>query len=120
MKGILLTLFLVVFLAPGAGDAAPPATKARSTGSDATPSPLVPYDRTKTQAVFEDALRVHPLMNESFLLYFQFNANDLTEKSNNLIGEEMTIIYHGEGNLLIPTADDVAEPRNRRVEVMVR
>ncbi|SHI96013.1 Outer membrane protein OmpA [Malonomonas rubra DSM 5091] len=27
---------------------------------------------------------------------------------------------HGEGNPLIPTADGVAEPRNRRVEVIVR
>ncbi len=27
---------------------------------------------------------------------------------------------HGEGNPLIPTADQVAEPRNRRVEVIVR
>ena len=27
---------------------------------------------------------------------------------------------HGEGNPLIPTADDVAEPRNRRVEVVIR
>jgi outer membrane protein OmpA-like peptidoglycan-associated protein len=27
---------------------------------------------------------------------------------------------HGEANLLVPTADEVAEPRNRRVEVTVR
>ena len=27
---------------------------------------------------------------------------------------------HGEGNPLVPTADGVAEPKNRRVEVMVR
>ncbi len=27
---------------------------------------------------------------------------------------------HGEGNPLIPTKDNVAEPRNRRVEVIVR
>ncbi|MCB1886667.1 MAG: OmpA family protein [Rhodocyclaceae bacterium] len=27
---------------------------------------------------------------------------------------------HGEGNLLVPTADDVSEPRNRRVEIVVR
>jgi outer membrane protein OmpA-like peptidoglycan-associated protein len=27
---------------------------------------------------------------------------------------------HGEANLLVPTADGVAEPRNRRVEVTVR
>ena len=27
---------------------------------------------------------------------------------------------HGESNLLVPTADNVNEPRNRRVEVTVR
>lgn len=27
---------------------------------------------------------------------------------------------HGEGNPVVPTADDVAEPRNRRVEVVIR
>lgn len=30
------------------------------------------------------------------------------------------ISSHGESNLLVPTADGVAEPRNRRVEVVVR
>lgn len=30
------------------------------------------------------------------------------------------IFSHGEGNPLIPTPDDVPEPRNRRVEVLVR
>ena len=28
--------------------------------------------------------------------------------------------YHGEGNPLIPTGDNVSEPKNRRVEVVVR
>lgn len=32
----------------------------------------------------------------------------------------MTVTSHGKGNQLIPTADGVAEPRNRRVEVIVR
>lgn len=32
----------------------------------------------------------------------------------------MTVSYHGKGNLLVPTADNVDEPRNRRVEVIVR
>lgn len=32
----------------------------------------------------------------------------------------MKVFSHGEGNLLIPTADDTPEPRNRRVEVLVR
>ncbi|HEY5998026.1 MAG TPA: OmpA family protein [bacterium] len=32
----------------------------------------------------------------------------------------LEITSHGEGNLLVPTADNVPEPRNRRVEVTVR
>jgi len=32
----------------------------------------------------------------------------------------ITVDSHGEGNPIIPTPDGVAEPRNRRVEVMVR
>ena len=32
----------------------------------------------------------------------------------------LEITSHGEENLLVPTADEVAEPRNRRVEVTVR
>ena len=34
--------------------------------------------------------------------------------------QTLDVASHGEGNPLIPTADDVAEPRNRRVEVIVR
>lgn len=30
------------------------------------------------------------------------------------------VASHGEGNPLIPTADEISEPRNRRVEVLVR
>jgi len=135
------------------------------------PSEPTTLSQAETQALFQDALRVHPLMPQSFLLYFKHNSEQLTEGSQKLIpyileavqkrdsrdisiightdrlgedgynrilsmeraqvvydilraqnvkGEEMTILYHGEGNPLIPTADDVAEPRNRRVEVMVR
>jgi outer membrane protein OmpA-like peptidoglycan-associated protein len=34
--------------------------------------------------------------------------------------ERLETDSHGEGNPLIETADNVAEPRNRRVEVIVR
>lgn len=34
--------------------------------------------------------------------------------------ERLTVSSHGKGNQLVPTADGVAEPRNRRVEVIVR
>ncbi len=33
---------------------------------------------------------------------------------------QITAISHGEGNLLVPTADEVDESRNRRVEVKIR
>jgi len=32
----------------------------------------------------------------------------------------MTVSSHGKGNQLVPTADGIPEPRNRRVEVIVR
>jgi len=32
----------------------------------------------------------------------------------------LSVLSHGKGNQLVPTADGVAEPRNRRVEVIVR
>ena len=34
--------------------------------------------------------------------------------------EYISTAYHGEGNPLVSTADDKPEPRNRRVEVIVR
>ncbi len=34
--------------------------------------------------------------------------------------ERMEITSHGEGNLLVETDDDVAEPQNRRVEISIR
>jgi outer membrane protein OmpA-like peptidoglycan-associated protein len=33
---------------------------------------------------------------------------------------ELSVVSHGKRNLLIPTGDNVAEPRNRRVEVNIR
>lgn len=34
--------------------------------------------------------------------------------------KEITVTSHGEKNLLIKTADEIAEPKNRRVEVTIR
>jgi outer membrane protein OmpA-like peptidoglycan-associated protein len=39
---------------------------------------------------------------------------------NGIDAERLTVSYHGKGNQLVPTADGVAEPRNRRVEIIVR
>jgi outer membrane protein OmpA-like peptidoglycan-associated protein len=146
-------------------------TAVRIENRDTSPSPPAPITSEESQRLFADALQVHPLMPESFLLYFKLNSNELTDESQRLIAtivaavqrrqskdisvightdrlgsdehnrrlsmerakvvynllsaasiaeSDMTIIYHGEGNPLVPTADNVAEPRNRRVEVMVR
>ena len=146
-------------------------TAVRIEDRDTLPSPPAPITSEESQRIFADALKVHPLMPESFLLYFKLNSNELTDDSKKLVADivatvqrrqskdvsvightdrlgsdehnrrlsmarakvvydllsaasiaesDMTIIYHGEGNPLVPTADNVAEPRNRRVEVMVR
>lgn len=39
---------------------------------------------------------------------------------NGISKDFLEVASHGEGNPLVPTADEVAEPRNRRVEVIVR
>ncbi|SDH07219.1 OmpA family protein [Roseospirillum parvum] len=41
-------------------------------------------------------------------------------RAANLDVVEITVTSHGERNLLVPTPDDTAEPRNRRVEVSIR
>lgn len=43
-----------------------------------------------------------------------------TLKQNGLKALEITITSHGERNLLIKTRDDTPEPKNRRVEIIVR
>lgn len=39
---------------------------------------------------------------------------------NGVDPEKVTVSSHGKGNPLVPTPDGVAEPRNRRVEVVIR
>jgi outer membrane protein OmpA-like peptidoglycan-associated protein len=40
--------------------------------------------------------------------------------ANGAVPADITVTSHGEGNPLIKTADEVAEPRNRRVEVVIK
>ena len=49
-------------------------------------------------------------------------ANAIAEqlKALGLQDAVMVVESHGERNLLVPTADEVAEPRNRRVEITLR
>ena len=135
--------------------------------SPGAPAPVSAEER----ALFAAALAAQPLAPVSYLLYFEFDSNNLTAESRQklddilraaqerdsqdllVIGhtdragdadynaalslqraevvsellaskgigaEFIQISSHGEGNPLIPTADEVAEARNRRVEVVVR
>jgi len=138
---------------------------------ESRPSAPVPITDPEAEAVFDAALQVHPLMPESFLLYFGLDSNRLTPESSSVIprivasvqkrqstdisvightdrtgkdeynrklsldrakavidlltaaninADSITVSYYGEGDPLVPTADNVPEPRNRRVEVLVR
>lgn len=40
--------------------------------------------------------------------------------ANGAAPDDIRVTSHGEGNLLVKTPDDVAEPKNRRVEVVIR
>ena len=40
--------------------------------------------------------------------------------ANGAAPDHIKVTSHGEGNLLVKTPDEVAEPRNRRVEVVIR
>ncbi len=134
------------------------------------PGALAPVS-SEERALFAAALAAQPLAPVSYLLYFEFDSNNLTAESRQrlddilraarerdsrdllVIGhtdragdadynaalslqraeavrellagkgigaEFIQVSSHGEGNPLIPTADEVAEARNRRVEVVVR
>lgn len=138
---------------------------------DSDPSAPVPITSPEAEAVFAEALQVHPLMPESFILYFGVDSYNLTPESSNVLprivaavqkrqskdisvightdrtgkdeynrklsleraktvvnlltaekidAADISISYYGEGDPLVPTADNVSEPRNRRVEVLVR
>ena len=135
--------------------------------SPGAPAPISDEER----AFFAAALAAQPLAPVSYLLYFEFDSNNLTAESRQRLddilraaqerdSQDLLVIghtdragdadynaalslqraevvrellagkgiaakfiqisSHGEGNPLIPTADEVAEARNRRVEVVVR
>ena len=134
------------------------------------PGAFVPIS-AEERALFAAALAAQPLAPVSYLLYFEFDSNNLTAESRQrlddirraafdrdsqdilvightdrvgdadynaalslqraeavrellagqgIAAEVIQVSSHGEGNPLIPTADEVAEARNRRVEVVVR
>jgi len=150
-------------------------TEARSAtqvgSATAAPSEPQALSEAEIQQTWGASLQASPLKPRSFLLYFVFGTDILTEESRSqlpailhslleypapevaVIGHTdrvgpaavnerlardraeamrvlllqegldpalMTVSSHGEANPLVPTADEVPEPRNRRVEVMVR
>lgn len=154
-----------------AGTEAKLATAGASANVDGAPVQAFKADEQQIQKDFAGALQARPALPETFLLYFESSAMQLTADSNALIPKiktvitqrkavdisiightdtvgdakanetlaldraafvktlfddksldikEITLTSHGERNLLIKTADEVAEPRNRRVEVTVR
>lgn len=135
------------------------------------PEAPTPIRREEVERTFADALDVRPEAPARFIVYFDFNSNELTPEGRQTMDgvieaiaargsqdivvtghtdragdkdynvrlslqraelvkemiiargvavENIRVTSHGENNPLIPTADDVAEPRNRRVEVIVR
>ncbi len=57
-------------------------------------------------------------LNEYLARYRALTIRDLLIQKG-VAAERLTVSFHGKINQLVPTADGVAEPRNRRVEVIV-
>lgn len=135
------------------------------------PSPVTTLSAADIEQLFDDVITALPLPPLHFILYFQFDSDELTEESRALLptirqvvrerpvpdvvvightdrtggaagnvelglkranmaralliaagldGSFVSVTSHGETDLLVPTADDVSEPQNRRVEIAVR
>jgi outer membrane protein OmpA-like peptidoglycan-associated protein len=135
------------------------------------PTPAAVMSAADVQRQFGDVLATLPPPAVHFVLYFQFESNELTPESQLLLPQVLDAIRnrtaalvavightdttgtsagnfqlgltrarvihdllvgqgvsaavidvtsHGEGDPLVPTADEVREPRNRRVEITIR
>jgi OmpA-OmpF porin, OOP family len=138
--------------------------------NQAPPSPST-FAEADMQRVFGEALAALPPAPLRFILYFQFDSNDLTDEGRKLVPDILRVVgeravpevdvvghtdttgtsqsnvelglkraatvrelllqagldaslievrSHGEADPLVRTADNIYEPRNRRVEVAVR
>lgn len=56
------------------------------------PSEPIPITEHDTQSIFKEALAAKPLAPQSFILYFEFDSNNLTAESNKLIEEILKTI----------------------------
>ena len=137
----------------------------------AEPTAPKTLSETEIQESFSEVLAIQPMTPAKFILYFEFDSNELTAESQSMLPEIFATIHerqsveisvsghsdrmgakdyniqlslkrakivgkklvsmgvnpdyidvssHGEGNPIIKTADNVSEPKNRRVEVVVR
>jgi outer membrane protein OmpA-like peptidoglycan-associated protein len=135
------------------------------------PGPVTELTEDEIQRIFGSALAAQPPAPIQFTLYFQFDSEELTDDSRQMVTEVLQVVKkypvprvtvvghtdttgsvegnielglrranavrallvevgiessaidstsHGEAALLVPTADGVFEPRNRRVDVTVR
>lgn len=135
------------------------------------PAPVTEMSAADVQRIFGPALAAQPPAPAHFTLYFQFDSDELTDESRQLVtavqaavkaypapqvtvightdtvgaatanialglrranvartrlveagldGPAITATSHGEATPLVPTGDEVSEPRNRRVEITVR
>ena len=66
-----------------------------------------------TDTVADDAF------NEKLGLMRAWSIAELLQQAG-MQALELSVVSHGKRNLLVPTADNVPEPRNRRVEVNIR
>ena len=139
--------------------------------SGLAPAPTTVMTAAEVEKIFGDALSALPSAPQRFVLFFQFESDELTPASLALVPEILQAVKnrpvpdvsvvghtdttgtragnfelglkrantirdrliaaglsassieaasHGEADLLVATADDVFEPRNRRVEITVR
>jgi outer membrane protein OmpA-like peptidoglycan-associated protein len=135
------------------------------------PAAVVVMNEADVSRLFGDVLTTLPAPPQTFLLYFRFESEELTDESRGLLPQVLQAVKnrpfpdvavvghtdttgtnasnyelglrranairaslidagidaglievssHGESDLLVKTADSVAEPRNRRVEITVR
>jgi OmpA-OmpF porin, OOP family len=138
---------------------------------DDAPAPVTEMSEADIKRIFGEALAAQPPVPAHFTLYFEFDSDELTDESRQLVtqvqaavktypapqvtvvghtdtagsatanialglrranvartrlieagldGSAIAVTSHGEATPLIPTADEVSEPRNRRVEITVR
>lgn len=98
-------------------------------GSELTPASKVLLAQVLERAKTRSALDISVIGHTDTQGKAQANEALARERANTIATElrqlglpdvVLNVESHGERNLLVPTADEVAEPRNRRVEITLR